>query len=203
MGVYCLCMVGNTQFNHCKPYNQSGTTLSLNCAASLVLVIIYLAADSVSRKVISEGTQAGEQRSTSNAASATSAGCMHLSWLNMPSVMGVATAAGWIATTLTLSNLIACSRHRMIRVAVSKMLHMALHATGVSHFSNAAHDTTNMGTTQIGETSNLPNMSISISPESCVWLHGTGCLRQVTVPAAYTCKPCNKVSEEDSAPHSN
>ena len=121
----------------CRPYNQSDTAFSVNSAVPVVL--IYLAADSVSRKVISEGTQAGEQRSTSNAASAIYAGCMHLSWLNMPSVIGVATAAGWIATTLTLSNLMACTRHSTIRTAMSSeqicyMLCVALSAVRVQPF---------------------------------------------------------------------
>ncbi len=53
----------------------------------------HLAAGSVSLSVISDGTHAEDVRRANMAASAMSAGCRHLSGMNMPSVIGVLTAA--------------------------------------------------------------------------------------------------------------
>ena len=54
----------------------------------------HFAADKVNLRVISWGTHADDVRSANIAASAMSDGCRHRSGTNMPSVMGVLTAAG-------------------------------------------------------------------------------------------------------------
>lgn len=54
----------------------------------------YLTADKVSLSVISDGTHAEDVRTANMAASAMSEGCKQRSGTNIPSVMGVLTAAG-------------------------------------------------------------------------------------------------------------
>ena len=77
----------------------------------LVDISRHNAADNVSLSVISEGQQLLDSLIGNMAASATSATCMALSGLNLPSVIWVATAAGCIVTTLTFSCLRACNNY--------------------------------------------------------------------------------------------